>query len=548
MTPRWLVCAALAIGCVKPGAQGAGAPIVISAARIYTGDLERPLAEALVLRNGQVELVGTRAAALEHAGPGATVEHFENATIVPGLVDAHAHLAGLGRSLAITSLLAAKSEAEAVERLAAGAPSADGWRQARGWDQNDWDTKHYPTKASLDARWPTQPVFASRVDGHAAWVNSEALRRANIGADTKDPPGGRILRDAQGAATGVLVDNAMELVRAVIPPTSDDELQRQLKLALELCVRLGLTGIHDAGMDVRTFRQLQTWDALGVLPMRIYALADGQGHEAETFLGLGLFSGRMLSMRGVKLVLDGALGSRGAALAAPYDDEPSTSGHLLLTPDEFREKARAFDGRGFQVAVHAIGDKANSVAIDTLGALSTANAGRRHRVEHAQILSPLDVHRFAQFGLIASMQPTHATSDMPWAEARVGPSRLTLAYAWRSLLDAKAHLAFGSDFPVESPDPLLGLYAARTRSDVDGQPPGGWTPAQKLTGAEALAAFTQGSAYASFAETRRGQLKTGFDADFVVLDVDVVEGPPAQLLKGKALATFVAGVDVYRPH
>ncbi len=520
---------------------------VFSAKLIRTMNPELPTAEAVVVRGDKVLFVGSKREALEAAGPDAVLESFPESVIVPGLVDAHVHLSSLGRSLSIVNLLTATTEAGAVALVAAAAtnPAAHegDWLVGDGWDQNDWPTKAYPTKASLDAVSPAAPVYLSRVDGHAAWVNSEALRRAKVTKATKDPAGGRIERDASGEPTGVLVDNAMDLVGALLPQPSLEVKQKRLKRAVEWCARLGLTQVHDAGMDLATFSILQNWDALGLLPVRVYAMAAGQGDEAEQYLERGPFSGRRLEMRAVKLLADGALGSRGAALLEPYSDAADQTGLLLVTPEVLEAKAKAFAERGFQVAIHAIGDRANSLAISTLSKLGP---GGRHRVEHAQILAAGDLDKFAKFGLIASFQPTHATSDMPWAEQRVGPERVKWAYAWRSVLDAKGHVAFGSDFPVEDPNPLWGLYAARTRQDHQGLPVGGWHPEQKVTGDEALAGFTTGAAYAAFAEERRGQLKAGFDADLVVLPVDPVEGEPKRLLDAKVQVTVVDGIDVYR--
>ncbi len=508
-------------------------------------DSERPTAEAIAWRHGKILAVGSKREVLEAAGGEAIVETFPDSVIVPGLVDAHGHLASLGRSLSTVSLLLVTSEENAIVRVQAAPASAyqGDWLMGRGWDQNDWVGGRFPSKASLDALHPKSPVFLSRVDGHAAWVNSEALRRAGITAATKDPPGGRILRDERGEPTGVLIDNAMDAVASKIPAPTDEEVRQRLKVALETCARLGLTQVHDAGMDLRTFRQLQQWDMVGGLPLRLYVMADGQGDDAEQFLGLGTFTGRHLEMKTVKLLIDGALGSRGAALHTPYSDEPSQQGLLLLTPEAFEERARSFAERGFQVAVHAIGDLANSVVI---AALAKLDPRLRHRVEHAQVLSEGDVKKFAQHGLIASFQPTHATSDMPWAPARLGAERMRFAYAWKSVLDTGAHVAFGSDFPVEDPNPLLGLYAARTRQDTKGTPTGGWMPEQVLSGDEALAGFTKGAAYAAFAEARRGQLKVGFDADFLVLPIDPVADAPKALLDAKVQVTVVDGVDVYR--
>ena len=531
-------------GCVKRAPVGEQT-IVFVAKRVRTMDAARPTAEAIAWRHGKIVAVGDTRVVLDAAGPGAIVETFADSVIVPGLVDAHGHLASLGRSLSVISLLEVTSEEQAVQRVKAALPTAfqGEWLMGRGWDQNDWAVQKYPTKATLDALHPKTPVFLVRVDGHAAWVNSEALRRAGITEATKDPPGGRIMRDAKGEPTGVLVDNAMDAVTAKIPAPSEVEVQLRLKVALETCARLGLTQVHDAGMDLRTFRQLQQWDMLGGLPVRLYVMADGQGDEAEQYLGLGTFTGRHLEMKAVKLLVDGALGSRGAALHAPYTDEPSQQGLLLLSPEVFEQKAKSFAERGFQVAVHAIGDRANTVVLDALAKLDPM---LRHRVEHAQVLTAQDVPKFAKFGIIASFQPTHATSDMPWAQARLGPERIRFAYAWKSVLDTGAHVAFGSDFPVEDPNPLFGLFAARTRQDSKGLPAGGWTPEQVLTGDEALAGFTTGAAYAAFAEDRRGMLKVGFDADFVVLPVDPVSDSPSSLLGAEVQVTVVDGVDVYR--
>lgn len=537
--------ALVATSCVKRVAGG-DTTIVFTAKRVRTMDPARPVVQAVAWKHGKIVAVGSRSEVLSAAGADVVVEDFPDATIVPGLIDAHGHLSSLGRAQAVVSLEGTKSADEVLARVKAATPSAfqGEWLIGRGWDQNDWADTRFPTRAALDAAFPSTPVFLSRVDGHAAWVNGEALRRAGLTSKSGDPSGGRVVRDEAGEPTGVLVDNAIDLVSAVMTPPTDEQLQQRLKLALEACARFGLTQVHDAGMDLRTLRLLQSWDMLGVLPLRVYALADGQGDaDAEAFLGLGTFVGRHVELRGVKLVLDGALGSRGAALHEPYADDAKQRGLLLLTPEVFKKRAAEFSARGFQVAVHAIGDRANALVLETLKDLDPK---LRHRVEHAQVLAADDVGKFATYGLIASFQPTHATSDMPWAEARLGLERSRFAYAWKSVLNTGARIAFGSDFPVESPNPLLGLYAARTRRDASGQPAEGWKPEQVLTGDEALAAFTTGAAWASFAETKRGVLKPGFDADLVVLPVDPVTDAPEQLLDAKVKVTVMDGVDVYR--
>jgi predicted amidohydrolase YtcJ len=535
----------LGVGCVKRTPDGQAPDIVVLAKRIHTNDPKLPFATALVVRGERIGYVGDEAGARAFAGSDAIFDRFPDATVVPGLADAHGHLASLGRTTSIVSLAGMTTAADVTARIASARPAAfqGDWLLGGGWDQNEWKDKTFPSRALLDAAKRTTPIFFTRVDGHAAWVNTEALRRAGITRDTKDPAGGRIVRDENGQPTGVLIDNAVELVSSRIPEPTLVERERRLKTALETCAKLGLTSVHDAGTDMATFQLLQRWDLGGLLPIRVYAMADGQSPGWEEFVGRGVFKGALLELRAVKLLADGALGSRGAAMHAPYADEPWSTGLLLLTPEELLQRAKAFDDNGFQVAVHAIGDRANSLVIDTLSTLKREN---RHRVEHVQVLRADDVGRLAQAGLVASMQPSHATSDMPWVEARLGKERLVFAYAWRTMLDAKVPLAFGSDFPVEHPNPLWGIFAARTRHDQRGQPPGGWAASQKLTGAEALSAFTEGPAFASFSETRRGRLTVGFDADFVVLPVDPVDGDVTSLVDAKVVMTVVRGVDVYR--
>ncbi|MBI3185316.1 MAG: amidohydrolase [Myxococcales bacterium] len=523
--------------------------VVYVAEKVRTLDPGRPLARAIAVHGGKIVAVGTREEALE-AAPGAEVAELAGAVIVPGLADSHAHLLGLGQARGVVALGEARSLEEVLELVRrAPAESYQGdWLIGRGWDQNDWreEQRTFPTRLELDRLFPKTPVLLTRIDGHAVWANTGALRRAKLTRETKDPPGGRILRDEAGEPTGVLVDSAIDLVESSVPPLTSEQRQKLLKAAIEHCLRVGLTSVHDAGVDLPTFTLLEQWDAAGLLPLRVYAMAEGRGESAQAFLERGPFHGRNLELRAVKFLADGAMGSRGAALEEPYSDEPSHRGLLLFTPEELAAHARDFSARGFQVAVHAIGDRANRIALDVLGSLERERPGSRPRIEHAQLLRLSDVPRFAKEKVIASMQPTHATSDMPWAEARVGKERVLGAYAWKSLLEAGAHLAFGSDFPVEEANPLLGIYAARTRQNLAGEPTGGWMPLERISGEQALAAFTVGAAYASFAEERRGKLAPGFDADFVALTVDPVEGEPGELARARVLRTVVAGEVVYR--
>jgi predicted amidohydrolase YtcJ len=536
---------------VSSESRGPDEAVLYAADRVRTLNPERPLAEAIVVRWGKVLAVGARRE-LEAAHPGARVFELRGATIVPGLADAHGHLANLGRSLSILKFVGTSSVEQILE-MAKSAPAASyegEWLVGRGWNQHAWPEgrRDFPTRHQLDALFPSTPVYFTRIDGHAAWVNSEALRRAGVVASTPDPPGGRLIRDRNGEPTGVLVDNAMHLVSSKMPSVTDEQREQRLRAALEKCVSVGLTSVHDAGTDLPTLMLLHQWDSTGTLPLRVYAMAEGNVASAQVFRDLGVIQGKLLTFRAVKFWLDGALGSRGAALHAPYSDEPAQKGLLLIEPAELEKRARSQMEHGYQVAVHAIGDRANTLALDILSrAAAGANAANgRHRIEHAQILRQEDIPRFARLGIIASMQPTHATSDMPWAELRVGKERIAGAYAWKSLLDAGARLAFGSDFPVEDSNPLLGLYAARTRQDANGNPPGGWLPEQRLDGEQALRGFTTGAAYASFAEDARGMLRPGMDADFVALSVDPVDDAPAKLLTAKALLTVVAGKVAYR--
>ncbi len=535
---------------VSPPQPGGRATVYV-AKRIRTLDPNRPLVEALGVRSEKIAVIGTREEVLSQLS-GADVIELSSAVIVPGIQDAHAHLANLGTNLTVLNLAGTSSKEQILE-LAKNAPASSyqgDWLIGRGWDQTSWahGRGEFPGREELDRLFPNTPVFLTRIDGHAVWVNGEALRRAGISAGAPDPKGGRILRSANGEPTGVLVDNAVQLVDSKLPPLQPEQLRARLRAALAKCAEVGLTGMHDAGTNLATLSILKEWDDQGALPLRIYAMANGQGGEYPAYLQQRPFEGKRLTMRAVKFWLDGALGSRGAALDAPYSDEPSQQGLLLLEPDELEQRAERFMQRGFQVGVHAIGDRANRLALLAISKAATATktTAGRHRIEHAQVIRLEDIPRFSQLSIIASMQPTHATSDMRWAEARVGSARIRGAYAWKTILNTGAPLAFGSDFPVEDPNPLLGIYAARTRQDLQGQPTGGWRPEERLDGEQALRAFTVGAAYASFAEDRRGTLAVGRDADFSAFSVDPVESPAEELPRAKLLLTVVGGTVVYR--
>jgi predicted amidohydrolase YtcJ len=423
------------------------------------------------------------------------------------------------------------------------------WIHGRGWDQNDWDDTAFPTWRDL-AGTETNPVYLERVDGHALWLNRTALERCGITRNTIDPPGGRIVRDSSEEPTGILVDEAEKLVEAHIPEATDADLDRRLLRVVRECNRLGLTGVHDAGTSAAVLASLRRLGEQGLLTVNVYCMLDSDDPDfVRGYLRNGPVSefGGVLVVRAVKLRADGALGSRGAALLAAYSDDPGNVGLSVDPPDSLLAWTRVALRYGFQVATHAIGDRGNRVTLDAYQQAldETHRTDARLRVEHCQIVDVTDLPRFAAMGVIASMQPTHATSDMPWAEKRVGSERLAGAYAWRTLLDSGAALAFGSDFPVESADPLWGIYSAVTRMDHDGNPPGGWRSGQSLTPEEAVRAFTFGSAYAAFDEKDAGTIEVGKRADLSVFDRDVLAIPPREILETHAVMTIVRGQMMY---
>lgn len=525
---------------------------VLSAARIHTMDTARPLARAMAFdASGRILALGD-ADELQARYPQARRLDLGSATVVPGLIDAHAHVGGLGFAMLGADLVGTASKAEIIQRLRAKAAQLKPgeWLLGNGWDQNDWPQQSFPTAAELDAVFPDRPVWLSRVDGHAGWANSAAMRAVPRDlAGNWQPDGGMIQRDAAGKPNGIFIDNAMLLVEHARPAPDEATSERALALGMRAAVEHGLTGVHDAGITLAELRRYQRLADRGQMPLRIYAMADGNSDALESLCRNGLYrhpSG-LLQMRAVKLYADGALGSRGAAMLEDYSDDHGNRGLLVMSADELAVASAKAKRCGVQVATHAIGDRGNRLALDTYAhALGADVAGdHRWRVEHAQILAPADLARFAQLHVIASMQPTHATSDMPWAQERVGAQRIVGAYAWRQLRDSGARLAFGSDFPVESVDPRLGLYSAVSRADGEGKPAGGWMPQEKLNAFEALRGFTLDAAYAGFGENELGSLAPGKRADFVVLAEDPLAVPDARLRTLDVRATYVDGRPVY---
>ncbi len=522
------------------------ADLVVHNARVYTLDAARPLAEAFAVAGGRFVRVGAEAEA-QAAFPEAPRLDAGGGAVFPGFIDAHVHLMDLGISLLEADLTGAASLAEALDRLEAYArrlpPGA--WLLGRGWDQNDWPGAAFPTRADLDARLPGRRVWLRRTDSHAGWAGTAALRAAGIDPDEPppDPPGGRLLRDAAGRASGVLIDAALPLVDAALPPRADAQLDEALALALAEARRYGLTGVHEAGADLGAIRRFRRAADEGRLTTRIYAMIDGLGPTLDAFCADGplLDPEHRVVVRAVKFFIDGALGSRGAALLEPYADEPGCCGLTLMPPAAFGAAVRRAVDCGFQVNTHAIGDRGVRLVLDAYAAAP----GERCRIEHAQVVHPADLPRFRALGVVASVQPTHATSDMGWAEQRLGPERIGRAYAWRSLAETGVPLALGSDFPIEAVNPLLGFYAAVTRQDAGGAPPGGWRPQERLTRAQALHGFTLGAAYAAFAERDLGSIEPGKLADFVLLSADIMTIPAPEILGAHVLATYLSGKPVY---
>jgi hypothetical protein len=500
---------------------------------------------------GRIEAVGA-AETLAEAYPGAAVVDLGGRTVLPGLIDSHAHLAGLAQSFTRANLVGARSKAEALDRLREfGAGLPDGaWLLGRGWDQNDWPEPVFPSRQDLDAAFPDRPVWLRRVDGHAGWANSRALAEVDrdLAGDWQEE-GGYIHRDEAGEPTGIFIDKAMDWVERAVPPDAPELMSRALDMATAAMVRQGLTGVHEAGTSLELMELFRAKIAAGELPVRIYAMADGLNEALEWLCENGPYedASGLLTMRSVKLYADGALGSRGAALLADYSDDPGNRGLMFMDGPTLDEQLRTVLGCGLQVGVHAIGDRANREVLDALERVMPEFPGNpgRHRLEHAQILDPADIPRFAELGVIAAMQPTHATSDMYWAGERLGEERLAGAYAWHSLAEHGAHLALGSDFPVEAVNPMLGIYAAVTRQDLEGWPEGGWLPEQRMTREEALRGFTIEAARAGFMEDAVGTLEPGKYADFIVLDRDIMSVPPQDIPGTVVLQTRVGGKKVY---
>jgi predicted amidohydrolase YtcJ len=529
-------------------AQGgtATADLIVTNARIYTVDASRPVVEAIAVGKGRVLFAGNAAGALALKGAATKILDVGGRTVIPGMVDAHGHVAGLGDALHIVDLTGATSYDEVVARVVARAktiPKGE-WVLGRGWDQNHWGDTRFPTHDKLSAAVP------ERVDGHAGLANSTAMQQAGVTSATQDPSGGHIERAADGVPTGVFVDNAQSLLRRAIPASTRADVKRSILDAVREAQRWGLTGVHDAGADGAELDIYEELAKSGQLNFRINAMISDNARTIDAWFKRGaLLDGYngTLWVHSIKLYADGALGSRGAALLEPYRDDPKNIGLLVSAPAHIQDVATRALAAGFQVNTHAIGDRGNRLVLDAYEAALKARptADHRFRVEHAQILNFDDIPRFAALGVIPSMQASHQTSDMYWAEARLGSGRLLGAYAWRSLLNTGVVVPNGSDFPVEQVNPLISFHSAVSRQDARDWPPGGWYPSERMTRDEALKAMTIWPAYAAFQEQVLGSLTPGKYADFVVLDQDIMRCPPELILRTRVLQTWVGGARVY---
>jgi predicted amidohydrolase YtcJ len=523
----------------------AAAEIAVHNINGYTST-DRGIVEFQVLIVGDDgKVVATGDEALLGQYPNASRVDGGGRTVLPGLVDAHAHVLGYGLLQSQLNLAGVQSVEEAASRIAEYAerkPRAR-WILGRGWNQVLWPVKTFPNAKDIDNVVPDRPVWLRRIDGHAGWANSAAMNIAGIDADTPDPVGGKIIRDANGRATGIFIDKAMDLIEAHEPQIDKSDMRAAISAATETLLAEGITGVHDAGINVTNAEVYVSMADDGQLDLRIYAMTAG-ADDALDAIGepIRAYGGDRLDIAAVKLVSDGALGSRGAAMIEPYSDDPENRGLPFWTQAELDAMVEKANGMGFQVGIHAIGDLGNRMALD---AFERVQGGKpsplRNRIEHAQIMTLDDIPRLAELGVIASIQATHATSDMNMAEDRVGPERILGGYAWRRMLDAGVVVANGSDFPVELSNPFHGLYATVTRQSRDGLPAGGWYSDQVLTRAEALHSFTLAPAFAARQEDRLGSLEPGKWADFIVVDRDYFKVPADEIDDIVVLETWVAG-------
>lgn len=509
--------------------------------------------EALAVQDGKVIATGAEDEILNNHSDFEQIDGNGN-TLLPGLIDAHAHIMGLGiqeLDVNVAGIESLRETLRTIENFAAENSDRE-WITGRGWNQVLWEENEFPIAEDLDEVIADRPVFLTRIDGHAGWANSRAMELAGIDQSTEDPNGGRIIRNENGDATGVFIDSAMNLIENVIPEKTGEDYRAALHLAMNEMSAHGLTSVHDAGINSQTWNLYKDFADHDSLKTRIYAMISGTGATFDSLSQNGpiqSYADDMLALRSVKLYSDGALGSRGAAMLEDYSDDPGNQGLLFNSQDEMSQMLLKGVSEGYQMNVHAIGDAGNRQVLDGFEYVENElgdQSGMRHRIEHAQVVALEDIPRFEELDLIASMQPTHATSDMNMAEDRVGSERIQGAYAWQKFLDQGTVIAAGSDFPVEDVNSFYGLYSAVTRKDHQGRPPEGWYSEQSLSRIEALRTFTIDAAFAAHQEDILGTLEPGKWADFIVIDCNFFEVPASEIWQMNVLETWVSGEKVYQ--
>lgn len=517
--------------------------LIIHNALIYSVDSSFATFEAMAIKDGKVMELNSSKKILEKYSA-KEITDAKGKSILPGLIDAHCHFTGYATDMWKCNLTGTKSFDEILEKIKDYSKTAPMvWIYGRGWDQNDWDKKEYPTKEKLDALFPDRPVFLKRVDGHAALVNQKALDLTGVTAETKVTGG--LVELKNGKLTGILIDNAMDLVDLKIPMIKDSLANAYYKAAQETCFSYGLTQVHDCGVTEHTIDLIDEAQKAGDLKMKIYALLSDDSTYYERWLKKGIYKTERLTVGGFKIYSDGALGSRGACLLESYSDKEDWRGFMLTDKRRLRNIADALINSPFQFCTHAIGDSANRYMLNLYGSVLKKENDRRWRIEHAQVLNPNDFYLFKKFSILPSVQPTHATSDMYWAEDRLGKERIKTAYAYKQLLETTGYIALGTDFPVEDISPFKTFLAAVARQDSKGFPEKGFQKENALSREETLKGMTIWAAYASFEEKEKGSLEKNKVADFVILDTDLMKCDLKDILKTKVLATYINGEKVY---
>lgn len=510
---------------------------------VYTVDSSFSQASAFAVKDGAFIAIGS-SKALQQEINADTLIDLQGKAVYPGFIDAHCHFYGYAMGLQTVNLLDCKNETELIQRVLDFAKThPEGWIQGRGWDQNLFPGKLYPTNTELSKRFPNRPVFLQRIDGHAALANEAALKAANINLNT--PISGGVIEQSNGKLTGILVDNAVDLVSNVIPKASNEEIEKALLIAEKNCFAVGLTTLDEAGLDRNIVDIYENSQKAGKLQMRLYVMLNPNEENKDFYLKTGPYKTDRLNICSFKVYADGALGSRGACLLQPYSDRSKERGFLLQSPAYYDSIAAACLQYGFQMNTHCIGDSSNRLILESYAKKLLGHNNLRWRIEHAQVVNPSDMHHYGQFSIIPSVQPTHATSDMYWAEERLGKDRLPHAYAYQSLLQENSMIANGSDFPVEDINPLYGFYAAVARQDKKGFPEGGFQASDSLNREQALKAMTIWAAYSNFEEKEKGSIEAGKMADFVILEKDIMTSPIRETRDTKVLATYLAGKKVY---